>query len=121
MATGASVRIYRPRAGIGDSGYLHVFLDGIDVGELWANQVRTFDVAPGEHQLRLTQFVIRRASLSFSVREGEALELACSRFAVLGLFGLHPATRRESQKIRVLGDHADRPIPRDLAAPDGGA
>ena len=114
MATEASIRIYRPRAGIGDSGYFHVVLDGIDVGELWADQVRTFEVVPGEHQLRLQQFVIRRESIAVSVEEGQVLELACSRLAVFGLFGLHRSTPKESQRIRELDERRGRPEPRDL-------
>ena len=97
MAGEASARIYRPRAVIGDSGYFRVFLDGMDVGELWADQVRTFEVVPGQHQLRLMQFVVRRGSIAFSVEEGQVMELACSRLAVFGLLGLHPATPKESQ------------------------
>lgn len=119
MAGEASARIYRPRAVIGDSGYFRVFLDGMDVGELWADQVRTFEVVPGQHQLRLMQFVVRRGSIAFSVEEGQVMELACSRLAVFGLLGLHPATPKESQRIRELDEHRERPAPRDLGGQDG--
>lgn len=114
MAAGASVRIYRPRALIGDLGYFHVVLDGNHVDELWADQVRTFEVVPGKHQLRLTQFVIRRGSIAFCVEQGQVLELACSRLAVFGLFGLHQATPKESQRIRELDERRGRPVPRNL-------
>ena len=120
-AAASSVRIYRPRAGIGDSGYFRVFLDGADVGELWAGQVRTFEVAPGEHQIRLTQFMIRRESFTFSVREGEGLELACSRLGAFGLFGLHLATPKESEKIRKVDEHPAQRLPTDLEGQDGGS
>lgn len=120
MATVTSVRIYRPRAVIGDLGHFRVFLDGSDVGELSAGQVRTFELTPGEHQIRLTQFVIRRGSFVFTVREGEGLELACSRLAAFGLFGIHVATPKESEKIHKVGStRAQRPA-RDLGQSQGG-
>ncbi len=100
-------------------GYFRVFLDGMDVGELWADQGRTFEVVPGQHGLRLMQFVIRRGSVAVSVEEGQGLELAYSRLAVFGLFGLHPATPKKSQRIRELDEHRERPTPRDLGGRDG--
>lgn len=121
MAAVTSVRIYRPRVGIGDLGHFRVFLDGSDVGELWAGQVRTFELAPGEHQIRLTQFVIRRGSFVFSVREGEGLELACSRLAAFGLFGIHVATPKESEKIRKAGEHQAQRQATELGESQGGA
>lgn len=69
MTAEARVRIYRPRALIGMSGYFHVLIDGIDRGELWPNQVKVFEVSPGHHEMQLKQGLGTRSSLlTFSAR-----------------------------------------------------
>jgi hypothetical protein len=119
MATqDAEVRIYRPRALIGALGYFSVIIDERDRGELWPNQVRTFNVHSGDHQIQLRQGVITKTSpLKFSVESQQRVDFACSRLrTVAGLVGLHPASPKESEKMQMLIPHP--PEPRNLASPD---
>jgi hypothetical protein len=114
----ALVRIYRPRAVIGWSGYFHVLIDGVDRGELWPNQVKTLQVGTGQHDIQLRQGLATKSTvLTFSTNGEKVAEFACSRFlTAVGLTGLHSATKEESLRMQKIV--VEPPTPRNLAAPD---
>jgi hypothetical protein len=99
------------------SGYFHVLIDGIDRGELWSHQVKSFEVSPGQHEVQLKQGVATHSELlTFSADPKEVMEFACSRLlTAVGLTGLHPATTSES--LRMQKFMVKPPTPRNLAAP----
>jgi hypothetical protein len=119
MRSGALVRLYRPKAVIAWAGYFTVFLDGAERGELWGDQVRVFEIAPGRHEVRVKQgwgLFQGSPTLPFEAGPGQAVEFACSRLSsVLGWADLHRATATESAKVRRYVDQA--PAPRNLALP----
>jgi hypothetical protein len=119
MMSGAAVRVYRPRAFIGGAGYVTVFIDGTAIGELWSNQVKTFDVAPGRHEIKVGAgwgWVQRSRSFSFDVGVGELANFAAAPLlTILGLACLRPATDRD--KAAMDGFYAAPPVPRNLANP----
>jgi hypothetical protein len=116
MAQAGVVRIYRPRALVGDAGYFRVVIDGVEAGELWANQVRVFQIAPGDHRLWLKQYFFRSSQrLNFFVASGQEVDFTCSQLAAFGLFGLHEATPKQRLKMQELDKRRqDRPPPRDF-------
>lgn len=118
MTSGALVRIYRPRAVIGWSGYFNVLIDGVDRGELWPNQVKTLQVSPGQHDIQLRQGLATKSTvLTFSTDGEQVAEFACSRLlTAVGLTGLHPANKEESLRMQKLV--VEPPAPRNLAAQD---
>jgi hypothetical protein len=115
--TGAAVRIYRPRNyrfQLGQDRYLSVFIDHQERGELWTNQVRTFDVGPGRHEVRLGTSLHRSRSMSFEVDVGQTADFACPRFwSSVGWARLHPATEKDLAGIAKL--RSQSPLPRNLA------
>jgi len=100
--------------------YFTVFIDGVERGELWGNQVRVFDVSPGTHTVQLGLgwgWVLRSRSLSFSVEDGQTADFACNRILLLWEFpNLHPALEKDLARMqKLLGTP---PVPRNLAKPD---
>jgi hypothetical protein len=99
-------------------GYFSVFIDGVDRGELWAKQVKLFEVDLGSHQLQLKQGGVTRSRLlTFTAASGQIVEFACSRLlTAAGLTGLHEATASEGMRMKSLT--VEQPTPRNLAPPD---
>jgi len=101
-----------------------VFVDGTEVGELWANQIKYFGVTPGTHVVQLRQYVIGFNKVELSVADGEVVELACWRaqWSLLSKlhFGpyryLHLATESERQRMDLLAAKLTPPTPRNLGA-----
>lgn len=116
---GAAVRIYRPGKlpwEVAGDGYFTVFIDRKERGELWTNQVRTFEVAPGQHELQLGTgwgWLFRSQRLSFEVGVGETADFACRRFwSSRGWSSLRPATKKDLAAIAKLTPKP--PTPRNL-------
>jgi hypothetical protein len=117
---GGTVRICRPRNyffQVAQDRYLTVFIDRRERGELWTDQVRTFEVAPGQHEVQLGTgwgWWHRSQTLSFEVGPGEIADFACPRFwSSVGGARLRPAT--EKDLAGVSEGRKDSPKPRNLA------
>jgi hypothetical protein len=84
--------------------YYNVFIDDLSVGEVWPKQVKSFQVAAGEHRVRLKHlFVIRSRTLVVTIDHGQAVELACwPNWTGFGPIGLHAATKEESERMKKL-------------------
>lgn len=54
-----------------------VLIDGYEVGEVWANQVKSFDVKPGKHSVRLRQLIVKSNEVLVNVEDGATAQLAC--------------------------------------------
>ena len=105
---GGFLRIYRPGpamwSDIGWLPYFKVLIDGADRGDLWAKQVKVFEVEPGDHELRLkVGFVLRSRRRNFHVEVGQIAEFACwPQLLNIGPIALHAATERERRAMRDL-------------------
>ena len=122
--TGSAVRIYRPKNFLlqwGQDRLMTVFVDGEKRGEIWTNQVKTFDIAPGRHEVRLGTgwgWLHRSSTLSFEVGVGEIADFACPRFwSGSGWARLRPATETDLAGMSRL--QTESPIPRNLAEQTG--
>jgi hypothetical protein len=94
---------------IGEGGVVSVFLDGSKVGAISPNQIKVYQVSPGEHSLSL-HFLggLRRSTkLQVPLAEGEEKRFVCSLNA-FGWPSLRPATPTD---VAVM-DHPQ-------SAPDG--
>jgi hypothetical protein len=131
----AGVRMFRPserqlalapfRAFIDDiAAPMRVFIDGREVGDLWANQIKYFDVKPGTHTVQLRQYIVRFNKLVISAEDGQTVELACwsSRWAFLSKAlswtpypYLHQMTPRERRRVERMAAKSAPPTPRNLA------
>jgi hypothetical protein len=102
---------------MGQDRYFTVFIDHKERGELWTNQVRTFDVAPGLHEVQLGTgwgWLHRSQPLSLEVGVGESAELACPRFwSSVGWAHLRWATKNDLVGMAAL--RTETPKPRNLA------
>jgi hypothetical protein len=117
---GGAVRIYRPRNYaflLGQDRYLTVFIDRKERGELWTKQVRTFEVAPGLHEVQLGTgwgWLHRSETLSVEIGVGETADFACPRFwSSAGWARLRRAT--EKDLAAMTGLRVETPKPRNLA------
>ena len=115
----STVRIYRPRPWIGPLNYLTVWIDGVERGELWGNQVKVIQVSAEQHEIQLKSgwgIGSRSRVLTFQVEPGVAIDLACPWLPItLGWGDLRPATTRDQDKMQRLSVEA--PTPRNLAEP----
>lgn len=85
LPTGLLFRLFRPH-----SSYT-VVLDGHTAGKIGNEQVRIFEVEPGEHRLYMRFVGLRRsAELRMSLKEGEERQFRC------GTSGLGWPTLREA-------------------------
>lgn len=84
--------------------YYTVVIDDAAVGEVWPNQVKSFQVTSGEHRVQLRYlFLSRSRTAVVSVDHGQVAELACwPNWMGFGPVGLHRATHRESERIKEL-------------------
>ena len=86
-------RAQRGSPAIGEGGVVSVFLDGSKVGVISPNQIKLYQVSPGEHSLSL-HFLggLRRSrKLQVPLAEGEEKQFVC----LLNAFGwpsIRPAT-----------------------------
>jgi hypothetical protein len=85
LPTALLVRLLKP-----ESNYT-VLLDDHPVGKIGNEQVRVFEVAPGEHRLRMRFVGLRRSEeLRMSVKDGEERQFLC------GTSGMGWPTLREA-------------------------
>lgn len=54
-----------------------VELDGKSIGQIKDSELKSFEVAPGKHSLRLKVDWARSNAVTFEMEEGEDLEFAC--------------------------------------------
>jgi hypothetical protein len=98
--------------------WYRVEIDGVEAGQLWAKQVRSFSVAAGEHEVRVGRLPFRVPDcLSVEVQSGEIVDLALGSewAAALGRAEFHPATDKEKALIERLSS-VTAPIPRNLSS-----
>jgi hypothetical protein len=121
VSSSSIVRIYRPRPWIGPLNYLTLWIDGVERGELWGNQVKVIGVSPGQHEVQLKSgwgIGSRSRVLTFQVEPGAAIDLACPRLpTTLGWGDLRPATPRDKDRMHRLSAKVSAPTPRNLATP----
>jgi hypothetical protein len=81
-----------------------VFIDGVDRGEVWARQTKTFDVTPGEHEVRLKRGrLIRSNSIKVTVDSTKTMDVACSiRGDLVGWPELQLATQRQRDRMKKI-------------------
>ena len=85
LPTGLLFRLFRPQ-----SNYT-VVLDDQPVGQIGKEQVRVFEVEPGEHRLHMRFVGLRRSDeLRVSLKEGEERQFLC------GTSGMGWPTLREA-------------------------
>lgn len=92
LPTALLLRLFRPHWNF------TVFLDDHPVGKIGNEQVRVFDVGPGEHRLRLRFVLLRRSKeMRISLKEDEEREF------LSGTTGLGWPTLREASPEDVAG------------------
>jgi hypothetical protein len=123
VADASFIKLYRPGPrwltwGWIGGVYYRVLVDGRDVGELWPVQIKTFQVTPGEHEVKLKGPPFRwwRNSIVVRVPEDGVVELACASewTALSGVLGLHRATAKERASIAHAEAEAELPPPKNL-------
>jgi hypothetical protein len=85
-----------------------IHVDGVAVGELWAKQVRLFEVGPGEHEIRAKLFPLMWSNkLVTTVLPGKIVELVCwpSWTGLVGPRSLHLATDVADHRKFPRADH----------------
>ena len=119
MGRDAYIKIYQPGPVFTRfRNFYDVVIDDAVVGEVWPRQAKVFEVAAGQHSVRLKYlFFIRSRTVTVSVDQGQVVELACwPNWSGFGPIGLHRATPSETTKMRELtGEVAP---PRDIGAKD---
>ena len=104
MEQGGVVKLYLPAFKWWyRGGHFNVLVDGVVIGDVWQRRVKVLDVAPGRHQIQLRFWPIMWSrKFEFSVRAGEALELACSPGWTWfpGAKDIHKASDHESDLMR---------------------
>jgi len=105
MGLGSFIRLYRPPClDPFVDAYVFVYIDGINVGELWNRQVLLFGVSPGTHRVRLrSPYSFPVGGRSYSIASGETLELASWSPWTGGFsYFMHPVTPREKRQMAKL-------------------
>ena len=94
-----------------------VVLDRHSAGKIGNEQVRVFEVDPGEHRLRVRFVLLRRSTeMRMSLKEGEERDFLCGSNGI-GWPALREASPEEAAEIR--GSSAGEPPgPGDPAAPN---
>jgi hypothetical protein len=120
VAKDALVRIFRPgpRQSSGWGAYFNVRIDGADTGVAWSDAVRTINVTPGTHELRMRcGILVWSRKLKFTVESGQVIDFACRPQLLPKLpIRLHKASPEESLAIEHrLARHSspDDPARRD--------
>ncbi len=94
LPTALLFRLFRPR-----SSYT-VVLDDHSVGKVGKEQVRVFEVGPGEHRLYMRFVGLRRSEeLQMSLKEGEERQFLCGTSG-MGWPTLREASPEEVARIR---------------------
>ena len=104
-ATAAAARLIvrRPADGVGDQYRLSIKLDGVSIGSLGPGDSVEREIAAGEHRLRASNTLMRKA-VTFAVGTGEEARFlvrnrpgaATAVFAAFGAGWLYVALERES-------------------------
>jgi hypothetical protein len=94
-----------------------VVLDQHSAGKIGNEQVRVFDVDPGEHRLRVRFVLLRRSKeMRMSLKEGEERDFLCGSNGI-GWPTLREASPEEAAEIRGSST-SEPPKPRDPASPN---
>ena len=111
LPTGLLFRLFRPQ-----SNYT-VVLDDHPVGQIGKEQVRVFEVGPGEHRLYMRFVGLRRSDeLQMSLKEGEERQFLCGTSA-MGWPTLREASPEDVAQIRAASI-SEPPKPGGPSAPD---
>jgi hypothetical protein len=93
-----------------------VVLDDHAVGKIGNEQVRVFDVAPGEHRLRMRFVGLRRSEeLQMSLKEGEERQFLCGTNGI-GWPTLREASPEDVAEIQGMSA-SPPPTPEDPVSP----
>jgi hypothetical protein len=110
LPTALLVRLFRP------NWNYTVLLDDHPVGKIGNDQVRVFEVKPGEHRLRIRFVQLRRSQeLRVSLKEDEERQFVCGTSG-LGWPTLREATPEDVAEIRGTSG-SEPPKPGDSVAP----
>ena len=94
-----------------------VVLDQHSAGKIGNEQVRAFDVDPGEHRLRVRFVLLRRSKeMRMSLKEGEEREFICGSNGI-GWPTLREASPEDLAEIRV-SSVSEPPKPEDSVSPN---
>ena len=94
-----------------------VVLDQHSAGKIGNEQVRVFDVDPGEHRLRVRFVLLRRSKeMRMSLKEGEEREFICGSNGI-GWPTLREASPEDLAEIRV-SSVSEPPKPEDSVSPN---
>jgi hypothetical protein len=94
LPTALLLRLFRPHWNF------TVVLDGHSVGEIGKEQVKVFEVEPGEHRLHMRFVGLRRSKeLTMSLQEGEEQQFLCGTNGI-GWPTLREASPEEVAEIR---------------------
>lgn len=125
-----SISLFRPADIAMDRNRVYkVMIDGDLVGELWPEQIGTFNVGTGTHTVRVKIDFLKSDPLAVDLEAGGIAELACrgagSLTALLRALtrptrylALHPITQDECTLLEEIQDRKRSPIPRNLGAAD---
>jgi len=104
VRSNATIKLYRldPRWASSSSWYYKVLIDGVNVGELWNRQIRSFQVDPGVHEVRIKGSpllpLLGLTSLTISVDESQTVVLFCPFW--LGFAKLREATQKDIARMQ---------------------
>jgi hypothetical protein len=111
MVSTGVIRLYRSRANLFDIGMAFtVFIDGVDVGKIWSNQIKAFEVAPGAHKVYVRFVLLRKsAELEITLDAGSQEFLFCRTSCLI-----YPILKRSSENdiLKMRADTLPSPIPR---------
>jgi hypothetical protein len=111
LPTGLLLRLFRFH-----SSYT-VVLDGHPAGKIGNEQVRVFEVEPGEHRLYMRFVGLRRSEeLRMSLKEGEERQFLCGTSG-MGWPTLQEASPEDAAQIRGTST-SEPPTPGDPASPN---
>ena len=102
-AAAAKLIVRRPADGVGDQYRISLKLDGVAIGSVGPGESVSREVAPGEHRLRASNTLMRKAT-TFRTGAGEEVRflarnrpgLGTAVFAAFGAGWLYVALERES-------------------------
>jgi hypothetical protein len=111
LPTGLLFRLFRPHSSF------TVLIDGDPVGKIEKEQVRVFEVEPGEHRLCMRFVELRRSEeLRVSLREGEERQFLCGTSG-MGWPTLREASPEDVAEIRKTSI-SEPPKPGDPISPN---
>ncbi|MGO9342130.1 MAG: hypothetical protein ACLP6E_06375 [Acidimicrobiales bacterium] len=111
LPTALVLRLFKPK-----SNYT-VILDDEPVGSIGKDQVRVFEVEPGEHRLHMRFVELRKSEeLRMSLKDGEERQFICGTSG-MGWPTLREASPEDVAQIRKMS-FSDPPKPGDSVSPN---